>query len=68
MQPVSWRKSSECANGECLEISGTDSVVRLRSSLSPQHVLEVTRSEWATFARAVRRGEFDDVVPDGVPG
>jgi hypothetical protein len=61
-EPVagSWRKSSECVNGECVEIARGPGTVLLRRSDTPG-VLEFTASEWAVFVDALRRGEFDGV-------
>ena len=54
---ITWRKSSECANGECVEIARRAGTVLLRRSGEPG-VLEFTAAEWAVFARALVRGEF----------
>jgi hypothetical protein len=55
---ITWRKSSECANGECVEIAQRPGTVLLRRSDAPG-VLEFTAAEWAVFVRALGRGEFD---------
>ena len=55
-----WRKSSECVNGECVEIAHGPGTVRLRRTGAPG-VLEFTTSEWTVFVRALRRGEFDEL-------
>ena len=57
-----WRKSSYSdANGNCVEVASTDTVVGIRDS--KQHgrgpTLEFSRTEWAAFVRAVKAGEFD---------
>jgi hypothetical protein len=57
---TTWRKSSECVNGECVEIAHGPGTVLLRRSGVPG-VLTFTASEWAVFARALRRGEFDEL-------
>ena len=56
---MAWRKSSECVNGECVEIAHRPGTVLLRRSGEPG-VLEFTVSEWAVFVSALRRGEFDE--------
>ena len=56
---TAWRKSSECANGECVEIAHRPGSVLLRRSDTPG-VLEFTASEWAVFVRALLRGEFGE--------
>lgn len=65
---ATWRKSSECANGECVEIAHPPGRVLLRSSQDPQGVLEFTASEWTVFVSALRRGEFDDPEPEAAAG
>jgi hypothetical protein len=57
---MGWRKSSECVNGECVEIAHRPGTVLLRRSGEPG-VLEFTASEWAVFVSALRRGEFDEL-------
>ena len=60
---ATWQKSSECANGECVEIARTPGRVLLRRSQDPHGVLEFTDTEWAVFVRALHRGEFGDPEP-----
>ena len=57
---ATWRKSSECANGECVEIAHGPGTVRLRRSDEPLGVIEFTAAEWAVFVSALHRGEFDE--------
>jgi len=59
---VGWRKSSHSdRTGNCVEVTAADRAVGIRDS--KQHgrgpVLEFTRSEWETFVRAVKDGQFD---------
>ena len=65
---ATWRKSSECANGECVEIARPPGRVLLRSSQDPHGVLEFTALEWSVFVSALRRGEFDDQEPGAAAG
>jgi hypothetical protein len=60
---ATWRKSSECANGECVEIARRPGRVLLRRSQDPHGVLEFTAAEWETFVSALHRGEFDGPEP-----
>ena len=65
---ATWRKSSECANGECVEIARPPGRVLLRSSQDPHGVVEFTATEWSVFVSALRRGEFDDPEPGAAAG
>ena len=56
---TAWRKSSECVNGECVEIAHRTGTVLLRHSGAPG-VLEFTTAEWSVFVRALARGEFGE--------
>lgn len=54
-----WRKSSLSGNNECLEVSFTDRVVRVRDSKDQRgRVTRFSEPEWQAFVTAVRRGEF----------
>jgi Domain of unknown function (DUF397) len=59
--PLKWRKSSYCAGGECIEVSGSDGQVLVRNSGMPELVLRYTTDEWLAFARGMKAGEFDDI-------
>ena len=56
-----WRRSSHCANGNCVEVAHRDGQVWVRDSklgdASP--VLKFTAGEFAAFVDGVRGGEFD---------
>jgi hypothetical protein len=65
-QKRSWRRSSACNDGECLEISdgpGQEILLRRSPDAEPGSgtVLQISVAEWRAFAAAVRRGEFDDL-------
>jgi len=59
-EPLSWRKSSASASGDCVEVALRGSSILLRDSKqrSP-HILTFTPSEWRAFVSGVRNGEFD---------
>jgi hypothetical protein len=58
---AAWRKSSECGNGECVEVAVSNDSVLIRNSQQPDKVVTFTAVEWTVFARGMRLGEFDDL-------
>jgi hypothetical protein len=42
-----------------VEVRFSSGSVILRSTLDPEHQVEFTEDEWATFVEGVRGGEFD---------
>jgi len=60
---MTWRRSSFCASGECVEIAMSDGMILMRDSKAP-HVLPLTytQDEFRAFVRGVVAGEFDDLV------
>lgn len=55
-----WRKSSlSYANGNCVEVNVTETVVLLRNSRDQDGpVLMFTHREWSEFLEGAGRGEF----------
>lgn len=58
---ATWRKSSFCQAGECVEIVRQNDVILLRNSTHPENIVRYTPEEWRVFAAAVRAGEFSDL-------
>jgi len=56
-----WRRSSYCANTDCVEITSADGVIMLRNSTQPRTVVRYTPEEWRTFARGLEAGDFRDL-------
>jgi Domain of unknown function (DUF397) len=53
--PVTWRKSSKSAAGNCVEVAVTESAVRVRDSKAPgEGSLAFSSATWASFIRAVK--------------
>jgi hypothetical protein len=46
-QSLPWRRSSACAQGDCVEVAYCDDRVLMRNSAEPEVVLEMARSTWA---------------------
>lgn len=58
-----WRKSSKCANTECVEIAREQDMILLRDSKSPETpAFRYTREEFRAFLDGAKAGEFDDLV------
>lgn len=59
--PTHWRRSSICANGNCVEVAETDDgLILVRDSKDPDaSPMSFTRVEWRDFVAGVKRGEFD---------
>ena len=56
---LTWRRSSGCSDGTCVEVAVADEFVLVRDSKDQSGpVLRFTHSEWSAFARAIRKGEF----------
>jgi len=58
-----WRKSSKCANSECVEIAREQDMILVRDSKSPETTaLRYTKEEFAAFLDGAKAGEFDDLI------
>jgi predicted secreted Zn-dependent protease len=59
-QPLTWRRSSRCDTGQCVEVAGSGSAVLMRDSKHPDGpVLVFSAEEWNAFVAGVRQGEYD---------
>jgi len=57
---IGWRKSTDSASGDCVEIAFTTEAVLVRNSQDPLGPkLSFSYSEWTAFLAGARRGEFD---------
>jgi hypothetical protein len=58
-----WRKSSKCANSECVEIAREQDMILLRDSKSPETPpFRYTTEEFRAFIHGAKAGEFDDLI------
>jgi len=58
-----WRKSSTCANSECVEIAREQDMILLRDSKSPATPpFRFTSEEIRAFVEGAKAGEFDDLT------
>lgn len=57
--PNTWRRSTFCGSGACIEVAKVDESYMLRDSKDPEGpVLRFTAAEWDAFVAGVRAGEF----------
>lgn len=58
---LKWRKAQKSAgNGACVEVASFQDIVAVRDSKDPNGpVLTYAQSEWGTFLRGAKAGEFD---------
>ena len=55
-----WRRSSFCADNACVEVLRVGEFVMVRDSKDPGRLpLRFSETEWRTFTRGVRNGEFE---------
>lgn len=55
----SWKRSSRCEMGNCVEVYVSADGVQLRNSKDETKILTFTRAEWTWFIVAIRQDEFD---------
>lgn len=64
-QALSWRKSSACANGDCVEVAYGEDRVLVRNSRTADIILEVPRSRWPAFlADVIAQGRVARAHPN----
>lgn len=59
---LAWRKSSYCAQGECVEVGALNGRILMRDSKNPGPVLSFSADEFRAFALGLRAGEYDDLT------
>jgi len=58
-QPT-WRRSTRCEGGQCVEVALLDDAAAMRDGKDPERgELLFSHREWAHFLGAVRAGAFD---------
>ena len=48
-QQPSWRRTTKCANGNCVEVAKFDGRVLVRNSAEPGVVVTFSTEEWTAF-------------------
>lgn len=62
-EALSWRRSTVCAGGNCVEVARTAAGVALRDSKDLDGpILEITSGEWLAFLEGAMQGDFDDLI------
>lgn len=59
---VTWRRSSFCAQGECVEVAVSGDAVLIRDSKDPGPVQVYSAAEFRALALGIRAGEYDDLI------
>ncbi|MFI5934904.1 DUF397 domain-containing protein [Actinoplanes sp. NPDC051494] len=55
-----WRRSSKCANGNCIEVAKVGESYLIRDSSRPdEQPLTFLADEWRAFVAGVKDGEFE---------
>jgi Domain of unknown function (DUF397) len=61
--PSTWRRTSFCGGGECVEVAQQGQMILIRDSKDPSLVpLQYTRAEFRAFAEGIKAGELDDLL------
>jgi uncharacterized protein DUF397 len=55
---LTWQRVS-CESGQCLEFAAADEAVMMRSSTSPDTVVQMSRDEWRQFLVSAKGGLLD---------
>ena len=57
---LSWRVSSFCYNGNCVEVAFVADTVAVRDSKDPNgYILRYDEPAWRDFLKGIQAGEFD---------
>jgi Domain of unknown function (DUF397) len=56
---LTWQKGRPCDMGGCVEVAVAGEEVLVRSSLSPQALIALSRGEWRDFLTGAKDGLFD---------
>jgi uncharacterized protein DUF397 len=60
LSKIIWRKSTYCANGDCVEVALLEEEVLVRDSKNPHGpTLHFTPIEWEAFLKGARHRQFN---------
>jgi Domain of unknown function (DUF397) len=54
-----WHKGKPCESGACVEVAVTGEDVLVRTTVSPDAPIRLTRGEWSAFLASAKEGHFD---------
>jgi len=55
----SWRRSTRCESGHCVEVARQGRDVAMRNSTVPDLHLRLSEAAWDAFIADLRAGQFD---------
>lgn len=59
---LTWSMGRPCDMGGCVEVAVADERILVRSSVSPQARITLTRGEWREFLAGAKEGLFDHLL------
>jgi hypothetical protein len=54
-----WHKGRPCDGGACVEVAVTGEEILVRTTVSPDAPIRLTRDEWSAFLASAKQGHFD---------
>lgn len=58
-QTHTWKRSSFCESGACIEVEFFDDKIFLWNNTEPIYKIAATREEWSAFVAGIKAGQFD---------
>lgn len=58
-QTHTWKRSSFCESGACIEVRYDGGIILARDSTRPNLMIVAGEQNWADFIAGVKAGEFD---------
>ena len=56
---LTWHKGRPCDGGTCVEVAVAGEEVLVRTTVSPDAPIRLTRAEWSAFLAGAKEGHFD---------
>ena len=56
---LTWHQVRPCEVGGCVEVAVTGEDVLVRTTVSPDELITLTREEWTAFLASAKEGDFD---------